>query len=398
MRCSITPFGKSLKLAPILGGVLALLSMAVGCGDAKNIKIGFVGQLTGPDSYCGQSAQLALIDRVNEINEKGGIGGAKLELISVDSRSEATEAVAATKRLLEHNKVVGVIGPEWSAAAIPMDAMAAAAKVPIVTTTASNIKVTVDDNGKVKPYMFRTCFIDPYQGHVLAQFAYKELGKRKAACIYDVGSAYSKGILDFFVKEFTRLGGKMVAMEGYQGNDTEFRAQISTTKKADPDILLVPSGTYRDIALIAKQSEALGVKFQFLGVDGWVTDDLLKMAGKELEGAYLSSGVSTAAPEFQDYNAAFAKAHSNVQLTVHAYYALDAMMMLEHAIKTSLEKTKKVDTDVVKEALETMQDVPVFTSKMTMEPDTHNPHNKPAVIMAIKNSKWEIVKTYAPQD
>lgn len=398
MMSSINPFRNPARRSLLLGGALAIFTMAIGCGDAKTIKIGYNGQMTGPDSYCGQSASLALADRIKEINDKGGIDGKKLELVIMDNRSEATEAVAVAKRLMEQEKVVGMIGPDWSGASIPLGPMAAAAKVPIVTTTASNVKVTVDDNGKVQPYMFRACFIDPYQGYVLAQFAYKELGKRKAACIYDVGGAYAKGIMEYFEKEFTRLGGAMVAKEGYQNNDTEFRAQISTVKKADPDVVLVPAATYRDIALIAKQTNALGLKFQFLGVDGWVTDDLLKMAGKELEGAYLSSGVSTASPEFKDFNEAFGKLHNNVQLTVHAYYSLDCMMMLEHAMKASIEKTKKIDPVVMRDELENMKDVQLFTSKMTMEPTTHNPHNKPAIIMAIKDSKWEIVKTYAPQD
>jgi branched-chain amino acid transport system substrate-binding protein len=363
---------------------------------SDDVKIGFVGQLTGADSYVGQSAKLALEDQVKEVNAKGGINGKKIKLIVYDSRCEATEAVAATKRLIDQDHVIGVVGPEWSAAAIPLGPIAEAGKVPVVTTTASNIKVTLNDNGSVKPYIFRTCFIDPYQGTALANFAFRDLKKRKAAFIYDVGSAYSAGILQYFDAEFLRLGGKLVAKEGYQTNDTEFRAQLSKVALAQPDCLVVPTSTYRDIALIGKQAEALGLHFQILGVDGWVADELLAMAGKELEGSFLTSGLSTEDPQFAEYNARFFKKH-NVKCNVYAYYAMDAMLALEHAAKVSLDKTRKLDTTVIKDALEHMKDVPVFTSALTYEPNTHNPHNKPIVVMTIRNAKWQTVKTYKPE-
>ncbi|NMB58419.1 MAG: ABC transporter substrate-binding protein, partial [Chloroflexi bacterium] len=256
--------------------------------------------------------------------------------------------------------------------------------------------VTVDDNDKVHPYMFRTCFIDPYQGYALADFAYKELGKKKVAFITDVTSAYSVGIQNFFEDHFKELGGEVVAKEGYQANDTEFRAQISKVAESGADLLMVPTGTYRDIALISKQATALGLKIQYLGVDGWVADELLSMAGPELEGAYLSSGVSTESPEFQEFNAAFEKAHGQ-KASVYAYYALDALKMIEYGAGEAITKTGSPSPTAIRDAIENMKDVPVFTSKLTIEPDTHNPHNKPVIIMSIKDSKWNIEKTYEPE-
>jgi branched-chain amino acid transport system substrate-binding protein len=382
------------KVFSLLAGAAAMASAWP--WSSNDVKIGFVAQITGPDSYVGQAAKLALEDHVQELNAKGGINGKKIKLVVYDSRSEPTEAVAATKRLIDQDQVAGIIGPEWSAAAIPLGPIAEAGRTPIITTTASNIKVTLNDNGSVKPYIFRTCFIDPYQGTALANYAYRDLKKRKAAFIYDVGAAYSAGILQYFEAEFTRLGGKVIAKEGYQSNDTEFRAQLSKVAQAQPDCLIVPTATYRDIALIAKQANGLGLKFQFLGVDGWVADELLGMAGKELEGAYLTSGLSTEDPQFADFNARFMKKH-NMKCQIYAYYALDAMLALEHGIKVSLDRTRKVDNAVVKDAIEHMKDVPVFTSALTFEPNTHNPHNKPIVVMTIKNAKWQTVKTYKPE-
>lgn len=375
--------------------ILLLSIVLTGCSSEKKAKIGFIAQMTGADSYIGQAAKLALEDRIKEINDKGGIKGYKLEMITYDSRSQVPDAVAAAKRLVEQDKVAGVIGPEWSGAGIPIASYADQAKVPFFATTASNVKVTVDDNNKVHPYMFRACFIDPYQGYAIADFAYKELGKRKAAFITDVTAAYSVGIQNYFETHFTELGGQVVAKEGYQANDTEFRAQISKVADSGADLLVIPTATYRDAALIAKQATALGLKIQFLGVDGWVADELLSMAGTELDGAYLSSGVSTESPEFQQYNVAFEKAH-NKKASVYAYYALDALYAFEYAIGQSIDKTGKVDPVAVKDALENMKDVQGFTSKLNIEPDTHNPHNKPVIIMQIKDSKWQIVKTYEP--
>lgn len=370
-------------------------SLVSGCSSEKKVKIGFVAQMTGADSYIGQAAKLALEDRVKAINDAGGIKGYKVELITYDSRSEVADAVAASKRLIEQDKVAGVIGPEWSGAAIPIATIANNAQVPFIATTASNVKVTVDDNNNVNPYMFRACFIDPYQGYALADFAYRELGKRKAAFITDVTAAYSVGIQNYFEAHFTELGGEVVAKEGYQANDTEFRAQISKVAESGADLLVIPTATYRDAALISKQATALGLKIQYLGVDGWVSDDLLSMAAAELDGAYLSSGVSTESPEFQEYNAAFEKAHGK-KATVYAYYALDALYAFEHAINAAIEKTGSPTGPAIKDALETMQDVQVFTSKLTYEKDTHNPHNKPVIIMQIKDGKWVITKTYEP--
>jgi branched-chain amino acid transport system substrate-binding protein len=387
---------KKMKLLSVVMLVVLLAGLLSGCGQSKTIKVGFVAQMTGADSYIGQAAKVALEDEVKAINDKGGVQGYKIELITYDSRSEIPDAVAAAKRLMEQDQVNAIIGPEWSGAAIPIAAMADTAKVPVIATTASNIKVTVDDNGKVHPYMFRTCFIDPYQGYALADYAYKELGKKKVAFITDVTAAYSVGIQNYFETHFKELGGEIVAKEGYQANDTEFRAQISKVAESGADLLMVPTGTYRDIALISKQATALGLKIQYLGVDGWVADELLSMAGPELEGAYLSSGVSTESPEFQDFNAAFEKAH-NQKASVYAYYALDALKMVEYGAGEAITKTGSPAATAIRDALENMKDVQVFTSKLTIEPETHNPHNKPVIIMSIKDSKWKIEKTYEPE-
>lgn len=383
----------------ILALLLALTVLAgtalttAGCSNSKEIRIGFVAQVSGSDAYVGQTAKLAMEDYVTELNAKGGILGKKVRLITYDTASDATQAVNVTKRLIEQDKVSAIIGPEWSGGAIPLAPIVDAAKVPLVATTATNTLVTVDEKGKLHPYMFRVSFIDPYQGYAISDFAYTELGKRKIAFLTDVTAAYSKAIQDYFEKHFTQLGGQVVDREGYQANDVEFRAQLSKIAKSGADALLVPTATYRDIGLVAKQAKALGLKIQLLGVDGWYADELMAMAGDELEGAYMSSGVSDTDPRFAAYNDAFAKKHPGQKVNIYAYYALDAMM----AIKAAMEQTGKTDPVSVRDGLENLKDAPVFTSKLTIEKDTHNPHNKPILIIKISGKKFNIFKTYQPQ-
>jgi branched-chain amino acid transport system substrate-binding protein len=177
---------KRTRQGALIAAALVAVAAFSSCGGSKTVKIGFAAQLTGNGAYIGQAAKAALEDRVKEINDQGGIGGYKLELITYDTRSEASEVVTVVKRLTEQDRVSAIIGPEWSAGAIPLGPISTTAKVPVVTTTASNINVTVDESGAVRPYMFRTCFIDPYQGFALADFAYKELGLRRAAFLTDV--------------------------------------------------------------------------------------------------------------------------------------------------------------------------------------------------------------------
>lgn len=376
--------------------LILLLSSLSGCGGgAKVIKIGFITEQTGVESYIGQAAIPALQDHIDEINAAGGIGGYKLQLISYDTRSEVTDAVSVGKRLIEQDKVIGVIGPSWSAAAIPLAEIADAGKTPVIGTTASNVNVTVAEDGTLHPYMFRVCFIDPYQGFALAEFAYKELGKRQVAFLTDIASPYSVGIQQFFSEHFVELGGTVVAEEGYQTGDTEFRAQLAKIKDSGADLLMMPAYTYRDPGLAAQQSKALGLTITMMGADGWFVDDLLPMAGGELEGAYLTTGVSSDSPEFAEYNKAFEAKHK-VKPNIYQYYSLDALYAIEWAIRQIVGQGKEPTPTAVRDMLENMKDVQLFTSKVTMEPDTHNPHNKPILIMTIKDSKWSIVKTFTP--
>jgi branched-chain amino acid transport system substrate-binding protein len=382
--------------AVLMIGILLVAGLSSCASQEKVLKIGYVTEQTGVEAYIGQASIPALQDHIEEINAAGGIGGYKLQLIVYDTRSEVTDAVAVSKRLMDQDKAIAIIGPSWSAAGIPLAEIADAAQVPMVATTASNVNVTVTEDGKLHPYMFRVCFIDPYQGYALADFAYNKLGLRKVAFLTDVASPYTVGVHKFFESHFTELGGEVVAQEGYTQGDTEFRAQLAKIKDSGADLLVAAAYTYKDVGLISQQMEALGMKMQIMAGDGVFVPDLLDMAGPQLEGAIVTTGVSENAPEFAEFNAGFEKKH-NVKANVYTYYGLDALYAIEYAIRTAVEKGEPTP-QAVRDALESMKDVQLFTSVVSMEPDTHNPHNKPLLIMTIQNGNWELLETFQPED
>ena len=203
-----------------------------GLQNEKVIKIGHITSDTGSESYIGAASTPAIQDYIDKINAEGGINGYKLQLVSYDTRSEVPEAVSVAKRLIDQDKVVAIIGPSWSAAGIPIAAIADTSKVPFIGTTASNVNVTVNESGKLHPYMFRACFIDPYQGYALADFAYKKLNLRKVAFLTDVSSPYTVGVHKFFEDHFKELGGKIAPNEGY----TQGRHRIPRPARQDQEL------------------------------------------------------------------------------------------------------------------------------------------------------------------
>lgn len=377
--------------------LLSVTGLLMGCKkNVKELKIGFITEQTGAESYIAASSTPALEEYITKVNAAGGVHGYTLKLVAYDTRSEVPDAVSVAKRMIDEDKVVAIIGPSWSAAGIPLAQIADTSKVPMIGTTASNVSVTVDEFGKLHPYMFRVCFIDPYQGFALADFAYNKMNAKKVAFLTDISSPYTVGVHKFFETHFKELGGEIVANEGYNQGDTEFHAQLSKIKSAKPDLLVSAAYTYKDAGLIAKQMDALALKMPFMGADGWFVDDLLTMAGPNLEGAVCSTGADTNSPEFQQFNKDFEAKNKGTKATIYTYYGLDALMAIEHGIKTATANGGKPEPSAIRDAIENMKDVQLFTSKVTMEKATHNPHNKPILIEQIKNSKWVLLETFDP--
>lgn len=362
----------------------------------KVLNIGFLSEQTGGASYVGQSTQPAFDDYIAKVNKSGGVNGYKLKIIAYDTRNETPDCLADAKRMADQDNCIAIIGPTFSGCGIPLARIADGSKVPIVSNTSTNYNVTITEDGHLHPYMFRICFIDRYQAFVLADFAYHKLGARKVAFLTAVSSPYPVGTHKYFKKHFEELGGKIVDDEGYNENDTEFRAQLSAIMDHNPDLIMAAGTSYRDAGLYALQARDLGIKIPILGANAWFADELLTLAGPALEGCYLSTMASTDEPQFAKFNAEFFKAHG-VRATIYTYTGLDALMAIEYAIRQASAKGAVPTRLAVRDALENMKDVQLFTSKVTMEPDTHNPHNKPVIMVKIHDSKWVLSESYTPK-
>jgi len=377
----------------ILAAVLPLSAASKG-----TLVIGHVTTLTGSDAYIGPGAVPALEDEVDKINAAGGINGWNLKIVTYDGQSLPAECVAVTKRLIDQDKVVAIVGPSFSGAGIPMAKIADEAKVPIIATTATNVNVTVDQSGKVHPYMFRVCFIDPYQGTALADYCFNQLGKRKAAFITDVASPYTVALHQFFKDRFTKLGGQIVCDEGYNKGDQEFRAQLAKVKASKADVLVSCADNYKDPGLMAKQAKALHLDVQMIGGDGWMVEEILPYASKELDGAFFTCVASVDDPAFAKYNADYKGKHPGKEANIWGYLGLDCMMIIENAIKQVTANNGAWSQEKFRDAIENTKDLPVFTAaKFTFDKSNHNPFNKPVLLLEIKDGKFKFLASYAPK-
>ena len=271
----------------VVMAVLAAVLMA-SCGGAKSaeIKIGAVSPLTGEAATFGLSTKNGMELAVEEWNAAGGLLGKKIKLIVEDDKGDPAEGAAVFSKLIQQDKVVAIVGGITSRVALAGAPIAQAAKVPMISPTATNEKVT-----QVGDYIFRSCFIDPFQGTVAARFAYNDLSIRKAAEIFDFGNDYSKGLAETFKASLESLGGQVVASEGYPSGATDFKAQLTKIVQAKPDCLYIPA-YYNDVGLIAKQARELGYKGPLVGSDGWDSSELVKIAGNSVDGGFFTNHYS----------------------------------------------------------------------------------------------------------
>ncbi len=374
---------------------VALGALATTCAPAAapTIKIGHEVALTGPNATWGQSEANALKMVVDKINAAGGVNGKKIEVIAYDNRADKLEAVNVAKRLVEQDHVVAIIGPAQSGVTNAIREVTNSAKVPVVATTATNPKVTVNDDGSVVPYTFRVCFIDPFQGTVAAQFAYKDLGARTAATLYDVGDEYSQFLSKYFVEAFEKAGGKVVTAEAFRSGELDVRAQLGKIKDGNPDVLFVPT-MQKEAALAAKQARDLGIKATLMGGDGWGSPDIFDLAGPAIEGSYFVNLAALEDPGIQDFLKEYRDKYKADPVLPNPLMAYDAMMWIADALK----RAGSTDGTKLRDAMEQTKDLPVLTGKLTIDPKTHNPLNKPAVIQQTKGGKFVYVKTFVTTD
>jgi branched-chain amino acid transport system substrate-binding protein len=377
---------------------LLLAALPLSAAPKGTLNIGHVITLTGSDAYIGPGAIPSVEDEAAKINAAGGINGYLLKIISYDGQSLPAECVAVTKRLIDQDKCVAIIGPTFSGAGIPMAKIADESKVPIIATTATNVNVTVDQSGKLHPYMFRVCFIDPYQGTALADYCYNKLGKRRAAFLTDVASPYTVALHQFFRERFEKLGGKVVLDEGYNKGDQEFRAQLAKVKSAKADVLVSCADNYKDPGLMAKQAKALNLNIQMIGGDGWMVEEILPYAAKELDGAFFTCVASVNDPAFAKYNSEFKQKHPGKEANIWGYLGVDALRIIANGIKVATANGANLDQAKLRDAIEATRELPVFTAaKFTFDRTNHNPLNKPVLLLQIKDGQFKILESYAPK-
>lgn len=369
--------------ALVLGTVLAGLAAGCGGGEKKadTIKVGANLEMTGGSASYGISSKNAIELAFKEINEKGGINGKQLELVVADNKSEAAEATNAMQKLVSQDNVVAVIGPNLSSSVIAASAINNSAKVLDIAPMATNPYVTVDQaSGKTKDFNYRTCFIDPFQGTVMAKFATSEFGVGNAAILIDNSSDYAKGLAQFFKENFVKEGGAVTAEESYLQKDTDFKATLTKIKATNPDFLYVP-GYYQEVGLIVKQARELGMNMPIAGGDGWDSAKMPEIAGAAaLNNTYFSSLYSP--EDSSDINknfvAAYEKAYGQ-KPDVFAALSYDSALLVAEAIKNagSTEPAK------ISEAMAKINGFSGVSGSVTFD-DKHNPV-KSAVILEYKD-------------
>ncbi|SDL10179.1 ABC transporter substrate-binding protein [Natronincola ferrireducens] len=357
-------------------------------GDVEVVNVGWIGSLTGDQAVWGNCEFNTVKMLFEEINEKGGLLGKQINVIGYDTRGDAMEAVNAVRRLTSQDNVVAVIGPNASGQAIAISSVLEDMQVPGIATVATNPKVTIDDDGNVKPFNFRVCFIDPYQGAVAAGYAIDVLGFTKAAILYDVADDYSQGLTEFFEKTFVEKGGEIVAKEAFKFGDVDFRPQLSTIKGTNPEVLFMPY-FFKEVALSANQARELGIDAVLMGGDGWPSEVLLEMAAEAVEGSYFVNHLDFADPEVQDFKATYT-AKYNLPVELNGYLAYDAVRVLEKAILDA----DSFDSVAIRDALKGVS-VKGITGQINISPETHNPEGKDAAIIKIVDSDYIFQQKYS---
>jgi branched-chain amino acid transport system substrate-binding protein len=372
-------------------GVLLLLALAGSAFAADVIKIGHTVSLTGGASMWGQSEARALDMLAKKINAGGGVLGKQIEFVRYDNRNDAVEAVNVARRLVS-DKVIAVIGPAQSGNSIATAPVLEKASIPMVVTTATNPYVTIDQKtGKVRPFAFRPCFIDPFQGTVAARFAITDLGAKKGAILYDVGSDYGQWLAKYFEEAFVAKGGVIVAKEAFRSEELDYRAQLGKMKDLVPDVIFIPT-SQKEAAMAAKQARDLGIKATLLGTDNWGSPDIIDLGGSAIDGGYFVNLTDLADPDIKDFVAEYKAEFGEDPVLPNPVMAQDALIMIVEAIK----KAGSTDGKKLAEALANLKDIKVTSGPLTIDPANHNPLDKPAVIQQVDvtNKTFRFIKKY----
>jgi branched-chain amino acid transport system substrate-binding protein len=370
---------------------LICFSLIWGCGsqESKDIKIGVNAELTGSKPTVGASCKNAMELLVAQVNQAGGlkVGDKKypLKLFIEDNEDKAESAAAAAQKLISQNDVLAIIGPNASGNAIPAAQICEDAKVIMISPWSTNPKTT-----EGKKFVFRACFVDDFQGQVMAKFARDNLKATTAAVLYDVASEYNKGIAEFFKKFFEASGGKVVAFESYTKDDKDFSSQLTIIKAANPQVLFLPN-YYNEVPLQVQQARRLGITCPIIGSDSWGSQELLTLGGASLEGCFFSThyAADIATPTAQKFIQAYEKKYGKKPDDVAAL-TYDAGRLLCAAIT----QAGSLDRQKVRDALASIKEFQGVTGQMKFQ-GTGDPI-KSAVIIRIEGGKFNYFSSVQP--
>ncbi|WP_318616860.1 ABC transporter substrate-binding protein [Sporosarcina sp. YIM B06819] len=387
------------KFAGIFATATLAVGLLAGCGAGEktggdsssaggeggdSIKIGINLELSGAVASYGTSELAGIELAVEEINAAGGVDGKKIDLVKVDNKSDPAEATSAALKLIDKDKVVAIIGAATSGATVAQADIANSKEIPIISPSGTSPTVTVKENGSVNEFVFRTSFIDPFQGTVAANFAANELKVKNAAIYSDNSSDYSKGLAASFKKDFEAAGGKVVSEESYIAKDSDFRSTLTRIKAANPEFILIP-GYYEEVGLIVKQAREMGITVPLMGADGWDSPTLLDLAGAEaLNNTFTTNHYSSEDTDgiIQEFNDKFEAKYSKLPDAFNAL-GYDTVYLLADAIK----RAGGADSVKIKDALATTKDLELVTGLYSVD-ENHHPI-KSATILEYKNGKQE---------
>ena len=375
--------------------VLLLGLITSGCNNLikndKEIILGANYEMTGALAAVAKQTVNGINLAIKQTNEQGGVLGKQIKLIIADNKSEPSESANAITKLIKNDNVKLVFGSVASSNVLATVQIAHDSKIPLITATATNPSVTMEQD-QVRPYVFRTCFIDPFQGEVMANFAAKSLQAKTAVMYIDSSSDYSKGLAKIFAEKFIANGGMIIGEESFLQKDQDFKSTLTKIKAINPDVVFIPA-YYEEVGKIIRQAREIGIKSQLIGTDGWDDPKLIEIAGlSAVEGTFFSNHYS---PQDQDPKVVeFVKAYKaeyNQEPSALAVLGYDCALVVIDAIK----RAGSDDPEKIRQALEETKKLQITTGLLSID-NNHNPI-KSAVVVEIKNGKQIFKEKINPQ-
>jgi branched-chain amino acid transport system substrate-binding protein len=352
---------------------------------AQSLKIGEVDPLTGGISQFGIGCHQGITLAFEELNAAGGVLGQKVELITEDDQSKPGQSATVVRKLITQDKVIAILGDATSSATLESAPIAQSNKIPMITPSATNPRITA-----VGDFIFRVCFLDEFQGRVIARFASKNLKAQKVAILTDTKQDYSVDLAKFFKEEFAKLGGVIAVEQSYATGDTDFRAQLTSIRASKPDAICLP-GYYQEVGLIIRQGRQIGLKMPFIGCDGWANEALLDIGGKAVEGCYFTNHFSPddQAPNVKNFVEKYRAKYGSAPDTFAAL-GYDAARLLAAAV----QRSGTADSTAIRDAIAKTAGFEGVTGLISF--DSNRNASKPGLVITVKDGRFEIAEKIEP--